>query len=98
MSAVRNKYYCYKAVADEYGFNAAILFTYIENWCGYHRKSGVKQYDGKYWMFASMEGFKSAFPCLGRRQIQTALGKLIEGGLIEKERIPGGPGGNIMSY
>lgn len=70
-------------VAKKCGVNAAVLFTNISFWVEHNKASGANEHDGKYWTFNSMQAFTTLFPYLSKRQIETALKKLENDGLIE---------------
>lgn len=70
-------------VAKSCGVNAAVLFTNISFWVEHNKANRVNEHDGKYWTFNSMQAFTELFPYLSKRQIETALKKLENDGLIE---------------
>ena len=70
-------------VAKKCGINAAVLFTNISFWVEHNKANGANKHDGKYWTFNSMQAFTTLFPYLSKRQIETALKKLENDGLIE---------------
>lgn len=69
-------------VATEYGVNAAIIFENLGYWITKNEANGENFHDGTYWTYNSRKAFCALFPYLSDRQIQTALKKLVDGGLI----------------
>lgn len=69
-------------VAKIYGINAAVLLKNIYFWIEKNRANGTNFYDGYYWTYNSKKAFAELFPYLNPRQIDYALQKLIDDGLI----------------
>lgn len=69
-------------IAEKYGVNAALLFQNIAYWVQYNRANGKNLYDGYYWTYNSRKALCEIFPYLSPRQIETAVQKLIEAGLV----------------
>ena len=69
-------------VAKECGVNASILFTNIAYWVEHNRANRANFHDGTYWTFNSMKAFSELFPYFSQKQINTALKKLEDEGLI----------------
>lgn len=69
-------------VAKTVGVNAAILFQNIAFWCEHSEANGVNFHDGNYWTYSSVSAFLRIFTYMGRSQIETALKKLTDSGLI----------------
>lgn len=69
-------------IAKEYGMAAAVLLNNIEHWSRYNEVNRKNFHEGKYWVFNSIKAFEELFPYLTWRQIQYALKKLIDGGII----------------
>lgn len=70
-------------VAKEYGILEAILLNNLEYWIAKNKANGVNYYDGFYWTFNSTKAFNELFPYVSQRQIQNALKKLKEKGIIQ---------------
>lgn len=70
-------------VAVEYGVNAALIFNNIGYWVEKNRANNTNQRDGKTWTYNSIKAFSEIFPYLTKRQIELAIEKLEEGGVIE---------------
>lgn len=70
-------------IATEYGINAAILFENICYWIQKNEANETNFYENDYWTYNSHKAFSELFPYLSKRQIETALTKLIENGLIK---------------
>lgn len=69
-------------IAALVGERAASLFETIIYWCFSNagKKSHLK--NGQYWMYNTYEDFLKTYPHLTRRQIELAVGKLEQAGLI----------------
>ena len=70
-------------IATEYGINAAILFENICYWVKLNEANETNFFDGDFWTYNSVKAFGELFPYLSKRQIETALSKLIENGVIK---------------
>lgn len=70
------------AIAEELSVNAAILFQHIAFWCIHSEANGTNYHDGFYWTYSSNKAFRKIFPYLSSSQIDTALKKLVEAGLV----------------
>ena len=71
-------------VAKEVGIIAAILFQNIAYWCQHSYANGTNFHEGRYWTYNSIKAFRDIFPYLSKSQVDTALKKLIDTGLIVK--------------
>jgi hypothetical protein len=69
-------------IAKEYGINAAVLLNNMYFWIEKNRANNTNLYDGNYWTYNSKKAFAELFPYLNERQIDYALKKLIDGGII----------------
>lgn len=69
-------------VAKAYGIPAAVLLKNLYFWIEKNRANGVNYYDGHYWTYNSKKAFTDLFPYMTARQIEYALQKLIDDGLI----------------
>lgn len=69
-------------IAKDYGINAAVLLNNMYFWIEKNRANNTNYYDGYYWTFNSKKAFAELFPYLNERQIDYALKKLIDGGII----------------
>ena len=69
-------------IANEYGVHAANMLEHFAFWIKHNEANEDNFYDGKYWTYNSRKAFKELFPYMSKRQIETALEKLIQGGLI----------------
>lgn len=70
------------SVAEMVGVNAAILFQNIAFWCQHSRANGTNFHDGNYWTYSSNKAFRAIFTYMSASQIDTALKKLLDAGLI----------------
>lgn len=69
-------------IAEKYGVNAAIMLENIAFWIRKNEANNVNFHDGFYWTYNSRRAFKELFPYLSEKQIETALKKLIDDGVI----------------
>ena len=70
-------------IASKYGINAAVLFENICYWIKQNEANETNFFDGDYWTYNSHKAFAELFPYLSKRQIETALSKLIENGIVK---------------
>ena len=64
------------------GVHGAIIFDHLWFWVQKNRADGRNQIEGRYWTYASCRELQEQFPYMTTRQIQYALKKLIDCGLI----------------
>lgn len=69
-------------IAKIYGIPAAVLLKHLYWWVEKNKANEKNYYDGYYWTYNSKKAFADLFPYLTARQIDYALQKLIEDGLI----------------
>lgn len=69
-------------IAKEYGLNEAILLNNLWFWVEHNRANNINYYDGNYWTYNSTRAFNELFPYLSQRQIQNALKKLRDKGIL----------------
>lgn len=69
-------------IAAKYGVNAAILLENLYYWIAKNEANEVNYYDGNYWTYNSRKAFQEMFPYMSKRQIDGALEKLIDEGLV----------------
>ena len=69
-------------VARKYGVHSAILLQNIVFWCQKNKANGMHEYDGNYWTYNSKKAFAELFPYMTARQIEYALKRLIDDGII----------------
>lgn len=70
-------------IAKEYGINEAILLNNIQYWITCNKANNINYYDGTYWTYNSTKAFNEIFPYLTQRQIQNALKKLRDLGILK---------------
>ena len=70
-------------IAKLYGVNCAVILQNIWHWIKKNEANGVNFYDGNYWTYNSTKAFSSLFPYLSAKQIETALKKLRDEGIIQ---------------
>lgn len=69
-------------VAQKYGVHAAILLNNIAFWCKKNAANDVHNHDGYYWTYNSKKAFSELFPYMTARQIDYALKRLIDDGIL----------------
>lgn len=69
-------------IASEYGVNSAIILKHIYFWVEKNEANERHLHEGHYWTYNSVKAFTELFPYMSRDQINTALKKLRENGLI----------------
>lgn len=70
-------------IAKLYGINCAVILQNIWHWVQKNEANGTNFYDGSYWTYNSTKAFAKQFPYLSQRQIETALKKLRDDGIIK---------------
>src|SRR3990167_1748906 len=76
-------------IAADVGVEAAIMFANIEFWVWHNQLNKKHCYDGRYWMYNSLEAFARQFPFWTRRQIERILNSLIKKDYIAKKNLNG---------
>lgn len=71
-------------IAMKYGIQPAIILNNLYFWIEKNRANEKHFYDGYYWTYNSMKAFSELFPYMTERQIDYAIKKLVESGLIIK--------------
>ena len=69
-------------IASKYGVHAAILINNLYFWIEKNRANDANFYDGHYWTYNSKKAFAELFPYMNSRQIDYALKKLIDDGIV----------------
>lgn len=70
-------------IAIQYGVNEAIILQHIYFWYQKNKANKKHFYDGAYWSYNTAEAFSEIFPYFTQRQIQYAINKLREEGLVQ---------------
>lgn len=70
-------------IAEKYGVSDAILLQHLWFWIEKNKANEVNFYDGTYWTYNSAKAFVKLFPYMTQRQIQNALKRLKEKGIIK---------------
>ena len=70
-------------IAEKYGVSEAILLQHLWFWIEKNKANEVNFYDGTYWTYNSAKAFVKLFPYMTQRQIQNALKRLKEKGIIK---------------
>lgn len=69
-------------IASKYGVNAAVLLNNLYFWTEKNRANETSFFDGHYWTYSSKKAFAELFPYMNIRQIDYALKKLIDDGIV----------------
>ena len=69
-------------IAELYGVNCAVILQNIYHWIKKNEANDKNFHDGYYWTYNSTKAFKNMFPYLSQKQIETALKKLRDEGII----------------
>ena len=70
--------------AKEIGILPAVMLWNFQFWVEHNRANRINYYEGKYWTYNSVSALEELFPYASKKQIRTALNKLLDGGYIEK--------------
>lgn len=70
------------AIAEKYGVHSAILLNNIYFWIEKNRANESNFHDGYYWTYNSKKAFEKLFPYMTSRQVDYALKKLIDDGIL----------------
>lgn len=70
-------------IATDYGVNCAVVLQNILHWLKKNEANGKHFHDGSYWTYNSTKAFSELFPYLTQKQIETALKKLRDDGIIK---------------
>lgn len=69
-------------IATLYGVNCAVILQNIYYWIKKNEANRENFHDGYYWTYNSTKALKELFPYLSKRQIEVALAKLKDEGII----------------
>lgn len=69
-------------LAKEYGVNSAILIGTFDSLIAKNRADNVNYFDGRYWIYISKISLAELLPYFTEKQIRSALGRLINEGII----------------
>lgn len=69
-------------VAKKYGVHCAVLLNNIYFWIEKNRANNINFQDNNYWVYCSKKAFSELFPYMTQRQIDYALKKLIDDGIL----------------
>lgn len=69
-------------IAKRYGIQEAVLFNHLYFWIEKNKANNKHYYDGYYWTYSSKKAFTELFPYLTERQVDYALKKLLDNGLV----------------
>ena len=69
-------------IAKRFGIQPAIIFRNLFYWIEKNRANNKHFYDGHYWTYNSKKAFSELFPYMTERQIDYAIKKLIDAGLV----------------
>lgn len=79
-------------IAKKYGVQAAVILNHLYFWIEKNKANGENFYDGQYWTYNSKRAFTELFPYMTERQIDYALKKMVDDGLIVKGNY------NVVAY
>ena len=68
--------------AVKYGILEAVLLSNIRWWVAKNQANGRHNHDGKYWTYNSAKAFTKLFPYASQQQIQRALKRLEDAGVL----------------
>lgn len=71
-------------VAKKYGIEEAIILNSLYYWIEKNKANGTHFYDGHYWTYNNTKTLSELFPYMSARQIDYAIKKLADNGLIIK--------------
>ena len=69
-------------IAARYGIPSAVLLHNLQHWIEKNKANEKNFNDGYYWTYNSKKAFAELFPYMTARQVDTALKKLIDDGVI----------------
>jgi uncharacterized phage protein (TIGR02220 family) len=69
-------------IAKTYGVNCAVILQNLAYWIRHNEANEKNYFDGNYWTYNSIKAFSELFPYISKRQISTALQKLIDEKII----------------
>lgn len=69
-------------IAKEYGIQPAIILNHLYFWITKNKANNTNFYNENYWTYNSKKAFSELFPYMTERQIDYALRKLIDCGLV----------------
>lgn len=69
-------------IAKMYGVNCAVILQNLAYWIRHNEANERNYFDGNYWTYNSIKAFGELFPYISKRQISTALQKLIDEKII----------------
>lgn len=72
-----------KDIAVQYGLPAAIILNHMQFWIEQNKANNVNYHDGSYWTYNSTKAYAEIFPYISQRQIQCALKRLIDEGILK---------------
>lgn len=70
-------------IAEKYGISESILLQHLWFWIEKNKANEKNFYDGTYWTYNSTKAFVKLFPYMTQRQIQNALKRLKDKGIIK---------------
>lgn len=69
-------------IAKKYGILESVLLNHLWFWIKKNKANNTNYFDGNYWTYNSKKAFSELFPYASERQIDYALKKLIDCGLV----------------
>lgn len=78
------RHHCFDpTVAALVGVNAAVIFAHLSFWITLNEQAGRNKRDGTYWTYHSKKDLGEHFFYMGTKAIDSAVGRLIDAGLIK---------------
>ena len=71
-------------IAKKYGVQCAVILENLNFWIEKNRANEKHFYDGHYWTYNSKKAFSELLPYLTAKQIDYAIGKLVDEGILIK--------------
>lgn len=69
-------------IAKLYGVNCAVILQNFHFWIEKNRANGINEHNGEYWTFNSKKALSELFPYMNERQIDYAIKKLVNDGIL----------------
>lgn len=63
-------------IAKDIGVEEAIMYSNVEFWCEHNKANNTNFYDGRYWMYNTIDAFVQLFPFWTVKQIRRILNNL----------------------
>jgi len=88
-----------QGIAQELGIEAAVVFNHIVYWLRMNAsKPNAQMVDGKFWMYETQSNMSDFFGCMDVQSVKKSIKKLLDAGLIIKEKFSKNPFDQTSSY